>query len=205
MVCFPDTISVKCSVSLTTIKTKIASLIFTVDSDEFQNIISERCRAEETPRKVDEIAAGRTEVSRSTAGPARLRCTARCFGLRAPRTLDHFLRIQNALCCVVLRHTHVNVRLFHFRHFEDFEKRIPRAEMEKLEVRLEPTSEDNKPAQKPISADPLSELFSHSLNKDGGTGPFRIIRTALFANEKVELCESRIMTPVNTHTSPNLF
>ncbi len=32
------------------------------------------------------------------------------------------------------------------------------------------------------------------------TGPFRIIRHALFANEKVQLYECRIMTLINTHT-----
>ncbi len=37
------------------------------------------------------------------------------------------------------------------------------------------------------------------------TGSFRTIRPAMFADEKVELCESRIMKPVKTHTNPNLF
>ncbi len=37
------------------------------------------------------------------------------------------------------------------------------------------------------------------------TGPFRIIRHTLFANEKVELCESRIMTPIYIHKNPNLL
>ncbi len=50
-----------------------------------------------------------------------------------------------------------------------------------------------------------SSLFEVRCAPSSLAGPFRTIRTALFANEKVELCESRIMTPVNTHTSPNLF
>ncbi len=38
-----------------------------------------------------------------------------------------------------------------------------------------------------------------------GTGPFRIIRHTVFANGKVELCKSRIITPIYIHKNPNLF
>ncbi len=58
----------------------------------------------------------------------------------------------------------------------------------------------------PMLTHPLSwRASSVEAVRKCGTSPFRIIRHALFAIEKVELCESRIMTPVNTHISPNLF
>ncbi len=52
-----------------------------------------------------------------------------------------------------------------------------------------------------VSTSHLKTMQKHGhifVDSEWTTGPFRIIRTALFANEKVELCESRIMTPVNT-------